>query len=143
MTDIRQPWTQWIGTDTIAKLYSENMTRWGGKRSDPEKGCIDAALGSAYSAELYRLEEEPQDGIIPGLIFACYLLFYIATKHCYVDGNKRLGWTSAMFVLLNFGLTVEATEDEAVEFCVSIASGQVKDGTVVVGWITDRLSSVI
>lgn len=40
------------------------------------------------------------------------LLFYLATKHCYTDGNKRIAWACTTFVLLSFGLTVEATEDE-------------------------------
>jgi death-on-curing protein len=119
MTD-SQPWAQWIADDTIDKLYAEGIKRWHGAGSPPKPGCVDAALGAAYSAELYTPESE-QEGFISGLIFAGYLLFYLATKHCYVDGNKRIAWACCTFVLLNFGLTVEATEDEVVEFCLSVS----------------------
>jgi len=108
MTDNLQPWTQWIGTETIATFYAEGIRRWGGAASDPKPGCIDAALGAAYNAELYSPESE-EEGFIQGLVFAGYLLFYLATKHCYIDGNKRISWACCTFVLLGFGLTVAAT----------------------------------
>ena len=69
MTDNLQPWTQWIGTETIATFYAEGIRRWGGAASDPKPGCIDAALGSAYNAELYSPESE-EEGFIQGLVFA-------------------------------------------------------------------------
>ncbi len=141
MTDSHQPWTQWIGIDTVAMLYAEGIKRWGGSASDPQRGCIDAALGAAYNAELYAPENE-QEGFVQGLLFACYLLFYLATKHCYTDGNKRISWACMAFVLLNFGLTIEATEDEVVEFCLSVASGGTKSGAEVVSWVYPKLVPV-
>jgi len=48
------PWEQWITLDSIKFLYLENMRRWGGPQSEPVQGCIEGALGAAYSAELYR-----------------------------------------------------------------------------------------
>jgi prophage maintenance system killer protein len=118
------------------------MKRWGGVWSPPQPGCIDGALGGAYSAELYSPESE-QEGATQGLLFACYLLFYLVTKHCYTDGNKRIAWACMTFVLLNFGLTIEATEDEVVQFCTSIAAGEIKSGVAVTEWVYPRLTSVI
>ena len=141
MTDNQQPWTQWIGTETIAKFYAEGIRRWGGAASDPKPGCIDAALGAAYNAELYSLESE-EEGFIQGLIFAGYLLFYLSTKHCYIDGNKRIAWACCTFVLLRFGLTIGATEDEVVEFCLAISSGDIRSGAAALEWITERLIPV-
>lgn len=141
MTDSHQPWTQWIGLETIATLYVEGIKRYGGKQGEPEKGCIDAALGAAYNAELYTPEADQED-VITGLVFACCLLFYLATKHCYIDGNKRIAWICAMFVLLRFGLTVQATEDEAIAFCTSIADGTVRTRDAVIDWITSRLIAI-
>lgn len=141
MTDSHQPWTQWIGVETVSMLYAEGIKRWGGSGSDPQSGCIDAALGAAYNAEMYTPENE-QEGFVPGLLFACYLLFYLSTKHCYMDGNKRIAWACLGFVLLNYGLTIEATEDETVEFCLSIARGEIKSGAAVTSWIFPRLTAV-
>jgi death on curing protein len=136
-----QPWSNWITDETITDLYAEGIKRWGGSGSDPKDGCVDGALGAAYNAELYSPESE-QQGFISGLIFAGYLLFYLATKHCYVDGNKRIAWACTTFVLLSFGLTIEATEDEVVEFCLSIARGDIRYGADVVKWISERLTAV-
>jgi death-on-curing protein len=142
MTADPHPWKQWIGDDTVAMLYAEGIKRWGGAGSAPQPGCIEAALGAAYNAELYSPDSD-QEGAVQGLIFACYLLFYLATKHCYMDGNKRIAWACTMFVLLSFGLTVEATEDEAVEFCLAVAAGEIGTGAEVSTWICSRLQSVI
>ena len=136
------PWANWITPETIEKLYAEGIRRWGGAGSAPQRGCIEAALGAAYSAELYSPDSD-QEGAIQGLIFACYLLFYLATKHCYMDGNKRISWACTMFVLLSFGLTVQATEDEAEAFCVSVANGQTDSGAQVVAWVYPRLRSIV
>lgn len=136
-----QPWAKWISIETVAMLYAEIIKRWGGSPSDPIRGCIDAALGAAYSAELYESEAE-QEGVVTGLLFACYLLFYLATKHCYTDGNKRIAWACTTFVLLNFGLTIAADEDEIVEFCLSIARGEIKSGAAVASWVYPRLIAI-
>jgi death-on-curing protein len=136
-----QPWSNWISNDTITALYAEGIKRWGGAGSPPKDGCIDGALGAAFNAELYSPESE-QEGFVSGLIFVGYLLFYLATKHCYVDGNKRIAWACATFVLLTFGLTIAATESEVVDFCLSISRGDIRDGALVVKWISERLVSV-
>jgi death on curing protein len=141
MTDAQQPWTQWIGAETISKLYAEGIKRWGGAGSAPKEGCIEGALGAAFNAELYSPESE-QEGFTSGLIFAGYLLFYLATKHCYIDGNKRIAWACSTFVLLSFGLTIEATEDEVVEFCLAISSGEIRQGADVVLWMAEKLTAV-
>jgi death-on-curing protein len=74
------------------------------------------------------------------------LLFYLVSNHCFVDGNKRIGWLAAMRVLLSFGLTVSATDDEAEAFCMRIADSQkadaIRDGQDVVIWLSERLEAV-
>jgi len=135
------PWEQWIGNETIDKLYAEGIRRWGGAGSSPKDGCIEGALGAAYNAELYSPEVEQED-FLSGLIFAGYLLFYLATKHCYIDGNKRIAWACMTFVLLTFGLTIQATEEEVVEFCLAISRGDIRHGSDVLGWMYPKLVAV-
>ncbi|MGH9327608.1 MAG: Fic family protein [Terriglobia bacterium] len=137
-----QPWSEFIGQETIDILYGEGIKRWGGAGSEPISGCIDAALGAAFTAEMYSADEDQTEGLVAGLIFAGYLLFYLATKHCYLDGNKRISWACAMFILLRLGLTVQAGEDEIVNFCLSVANGNIKQGSQVVNWLATRLVSI-
>jgi death-on-curing protein len=138
----KQPWTEWIDYDTIHSLYADGIQKYGGMGTPSKDGCIDGALGAAYNAELYSMPEVDQETVTSGLAFCGYLLFYIATKHCWVDGNKRAAWSSAMWVLYRLGLTVDAPDDEVIAYCLDIADGRVTSGEDVVNWIADRLIEI-
>jgi death-on-curing protein len=137
-----EPWTTWIDIDTISALYAEGVNQHGGLGSKPKDGCVEAALGAAYNAELYSMPEIDSETVVSGLCFCGYLLFYLATKHCYVDGNKRVAWASAMWVLMRLGLEVSASDAEVVSYCLEIADGKVERGEDVVNWIAERLAEV-
>jgi death-on-curing protein len=137
-----EPWADLINSGDIHWLYGEGIKRKGGTGSVSQSGCVDAALGAAYTAELYSMPEMNDEQIISGIIFCGYLMFYLVTKHCWVDGNKRVAWESAMWVLLKRGLTVQVSDDDAEQFCLSVAKGEVKSADEVVIWIADRLSPV-
>ena len=134
-----QPWTQWIDTDIVHSLYADGIEEFGGFGSRSKDGCIDAALGAAYSAELYSMPEVDEETIVSGITFCGYLLFYIATKHCWTDGNKRAAWKSAMWVLSKMGLTVDAPDTEVIAYCLDIADHKIDKGEDVVNWLAERL----
>ena len=83
-----QPWTQWIDDAIIHNLYADGINQHGGLGSPSKNGCVDAALGAAYNAELYSMPEVDAETVITGITFSGYLLFYLSTKHCWTDGNK-------------------------------------------------------
>lgn len=133
------PWSQWIDVPQIIALHSEGMDRYGGLRSQPTNGCIESALGAAFNAEGYSMPELDEETVITGLTFCGYLLFYLATKQCWSDGNKRAAWASAMWILATMGLTIDVEDQEAIDFCLSIAEKKLVRGEDVVNWIADRL----
>lgn len=135
------PWSQWIVEDKITSLHQEGIKRHGGKSGTAKNGCVSGALGAAYHAELYSAPEDAS-GYVAGLAFASYLLFYLITNHCYVDGNKRVSWTSCMEVLLQLGLTIDASDEEAHGFCESMANGTIKKSEQVVAWIAEHLKAI-
>lgn len=58
---------------------------------------------------------------------AAALLHAIVGGHPLVDGNKRLGWVAVrLFYRLN-GADLRADPDEAYEFIVAIANGELRD----------------
>lgn len=66
---------------------------------------------------------------------AAALLHSLVQNHALVDGNERLGWaTITVFYGLN-GHRVTATNDEAYDLVIEIASGRLTD----VDLITQRL----
>jgi death-on-curing protein len=133
------PWENWIDEDIVHSLYAEGIRRYGGLGSPSKNGCIDGALGGAYSAELYSMPEMDSETLVTGICFCGYLLFYIATNHCFSDGNKRVAWTSAMWVLARMGLTLDVSDDAAIEYVLAISAGKVESGDEVVNWLADRL----
>ena len=138
----QQPWERWISADRVHELYSEGIKRYGGSGSKSKDGCVDGALGSAYSAELYTAPEVEGEFVVTGLYFSGALLFYLATRHCFIDGNKRVAWLSATATLLEMGLTLNVGEDEAVALCEEIAAGKIKESDKVIAWIAEHLVAV-
>jgi len=82
------------------------------------------------------------DQVVKGLYFCGHLLFSLTKRHCYLDGNKRIAWACAGYVLLKLGLTIQATTEEAASFIESIAKGEIQSAEQVIFWIADRLMSI-
>jgi death-on-curing protein len=131
----REPWVNLITVDDILDLHGEGIKRHGGDLSTPQEGCLERSLGAAWSLEVYG---SPDDAI-PCLSFCAGLLYYLVMNHCFTDGNKRIGWMSAMEALRSKGLTIAASDDEAEKFCLDIISGTIKHATDVVPWLAKRL----
>ena len=56
---------------------------------------------------------------------AAVLLESIVRNHPLIDGNKRLGWISAVMLLERNGLRVEAPYDDAYDMVIGIAEGRI------------------
>jgi prophage maintenance system killer protein len=138
----QEPWASWITNERVHSLYADGIEKWGGTGSPSKNGCVDGALGAAYNAELYSMPEMDSETIVSGLHFCAYILFYLTQNNCFLDGNKRVGWASCMYVLLGLGVTVEATDDEVEQLCLSIADGSGTKPTDIVIWIAQRLKSI-
>jgi death-on-curing protein len=130
-----QPWAELITVEIVRDLHREGLRRHGGAPSEPIEGCLEGSLGNAWTAQLYR---EPE-GAKHGLCFAAHALCYLAKNHCFSDGNKRVGWLTAMESLARLGLTVRASDDEAEEMIVQFLVGDIPDVDGVISWLADRL----
>jgi death-on-curing protein len=131
----REPWVGLITAEAILDLHAQGIKRYGGDFSPPQAGCIDRSLGAAWNLDIYGSAE----GAIPCIGFCAGLLYYLVMNHCFTDGNKRIGWMSAMEALCSLGLTVKASDEEAENFCLDIISGSVKHATDVIPWLAKRL----
>jgi death-on-curing protein len=131
----RWPWDTVITTDDIVLLYTLGMDRYGGRRSAPFGGCLEARLGAAHHAELYHADP----GVSPGLRFAVSLMVYLIKDHCFVDGNKRIGWACLVFVLLRrFRLTIDATDEQAEQLLDDILTKHLSIDDAM-RWVGSRL----
>jgi death-on-curing protein len=86
-----------------------------------DHGLLESALGrpqaSAFGQDAYHGIHEK----------AAALLHSLARNHALVDGNKRLALAATIaFYGLN-GLRLTFTNDEAYEFVISVATGELDD----------------
>jgi death on curing protein len=138
MTD-SAPWEHLITLERIMSLHAEGIKRYGGAadiKADTRR-CVEGALGSAWSAELY----DPAEGAEPGLGFAAYLLRYLNSRHCFVDGNKRVAWLAMVDVFRAKRLEIDATEEEAEELVKDVIVNDLPVSEITY-WIADRLQWV-
>lgn len=134
-------WLQIITPEDVLRLHRQGIDRYGGLHSPPREGCIDQSTGNAYAAGLYTAKNDPPEPADIALVFAGYLLFYLAKNHCFIDGNKRIAWMASMRVLAYFGLAPNATQEEAEEFVDAIVNDRINGGAEVVSWLAERLEA--
>ena len=80
---------------------------------------LESALARPLQKEAYG---EPD----PFELAAAYL-FGIAKNHPFVDGNKRTAFAAAdLFLFLN-GFTLEATQEEVIQFVLMVAAGEIDE----------------
>ncbi|KQQ10592.1 type II toxin-antitoxin system death-on-curing family toxin [Rathayibacter sp. Leaf296] len=82
-------------------------------------GLLDSAAhrpqSSLYGREAY-----------PGIhLKAAVLLESIVRNNPLIDGNKRLGWLSAVVFLGLNGLDLDAPDDDAYDLVIGVATGEV------------------
>lgn len=90
-----------------------------GVASVRDLGLLDSAAhrpqSSLYGREAY-----------PGIhLKAAVLLESIVRNHPLVDGNKRLGWLSAVVFLGLNGPDLDAPDDDAYDLVIGVATGEV------------------
>jgi death on curing protein len=132
------PWSGAITVMRVLDLHDRGLAEYGGPAGPAQpQGCVEGTLGAAVNAEMYAAAGRRHS--LPGLLFASYLLVYLARRHCFVDGNKRTAWSSAVDALASLGLGFTATSPEAVQFVNDVATGAVDDGPQVAAWFAPRL----
>ena len=132
-----------ITVDQVIALHAKAM-RVRGQDDFPvgrhARDCVAAKIGNANTAD--QISAANSHIAQAGLAFAGYALFYLVQGHCFVDGNKRIGWIVAIEVLRRKGLEIDSPDEEVIDFVLKIASNEVSDGRTVVKWLADRLVSV-
>ena len=136
-----QPWGSLIYIEGILDIHAECIAKFGGDATpDPAEGCVERSLGAAWNAELYAGSEDA----IEGLCFAGCMLFSLIKNHCFIDGNKRVGWAACMEALRSLGLTINASDEEAEKLCLDVITGEgsIKNAVDVSLWLAPRLEAL-
>jgi len=69
------------------------------------------------------------------IVFAAYMLHSIATKHPFIQGNKRTAFMTATLILGCCGKSIECDSHEIVKFVKEVAEGKY-DLEIVTAWVS-------
>lgn len=128
-------WRRFLHITRVCSLNRQAIERYGGLDAPPEIGCVAGAVGNAWSAVLYSEGGQAKSEAV----FAGYVLYYLIRAHCFLDGNKRVGWLCCGHVLLKLGYRLETSDEESIDFCLRIASGEIKSASSAVDWVNERI----
>ncbi len=104
----------YLDMDDVLAIHARQIARFGGAPGVRDAGLIEAALA------------RPQSGYYADLIEEAAALWESLTmNHCFVDGNKRVGFAATYTFLRVNGLTIVADATETTRFVL----GHLEAGT--------------
>lgn len=106
---------EWLPRDVVEEIHEEQLRRHGGGSGLRDAGLLESALARPLNAWSYG-ESDPHE-------LAALLAEGIARNHPFVDGNKRTAFMAAYTFLRANGLHLRASNPEAVEKMLGLASG--------------------
>jgi death-on-curing protein len=116
---------RWLTRQMVDTIHSELLLEHGGAAGITAGG--EDLLESALARPKNRLVYEPGSDL-PAL--AAAYLFGLVKNHSYVDGNKRVGFASAMTFLMLNGLRPTATEAEAYDAVIAVVEGRSSESDI-------------
>ena len=121
--------------DEILKIHSRMIKEFGGEDGLLSEGGIENCVALPMLA-IFGTEATPTLWSKAAILLHC-----IATRHPFVDGNKRTAWTAARIFLLLNGFHLSAEVDEAETIVLSIVGGNT-DIEAVAEWIREKSNKI-
>ena len=109
----------WVFRETVLALQEELLAQFGGSPGLRDENMLDSALARPQHLFTYGK---------PGLFdLAASYAFGLVKNHPFVDGNKRIGFTTAALFLELNGYRLAASEADAVVRTLALAAGELKE----------------
>ncbi len=109
--------TLYLTKDDILDMHDDALSAFGGSEGILHEDAIDACLARVQH-QYGGVEKFPTT-----IAKAGALLHGLATRHCFVDGNKRVALAAAQTFLALNGMEIVATDEELVELTLEAAKG--------------------
>jgi death-on-curing protein len=125
---------QFVTLGEVLTAHRMAIMRFGGTEGVRDMGLLESAMAQpkAMFGDRYLHASIAEMG-------AAYA-FHIAKNHPFVDGNKRTAWATMRNFLLHQGLSVEASDEDAVSAMIAVCEGTM-DKRALAKWISDRLAT--
>lgn len=122
-----------ISLDDLLKIHNASIAAFGGSYGIRDIGLLESAIARPFQTfggeDLYA-------GAIDKAAALCESLIL---NHPFVDGNKRTGFASMVALLLEYGLSLTATNQAAYEAMIKVSTGAM-DFDELKLWLTENTS---
>ena len=120
---------QWVLRETVLALQERLLAEFGGLSGLRDEGLFESAL--ARPQQLFAYGK-------PGLFdLAAAYAFGLVRNHPFLDGNKRIGFTTAIVFLELNGYRFAASEVDATIKTLALAAREV-DEAGYAGWLKEN-----
>lgn len=111
--------TEFHSRQFVEAMHAEQLRLHGGAPGIRSEDMLESALARPLQKEAYGQ---------PNLCeLAAAYLFGIAKNHPFVDGNKRTAFAAADLFLYFNGLSVEAPQEDIIQFVLMVAAGEIDE----------------
>ena len=117
---------EWLDVDIVLDIRAEQLALFGGGDGARDRGLLESALARPLNKFAY--------GEADLAVLAAAYAFGIARNHPFVDGNKRIGFTTAILFLELNGCRFTASEADATLKTLALAAGELNEADYS-GWL--------
>lgn len=109
----------WVRRDVVLAFHDRLLAEHGGSEGIRDEGLLDSALGRPENLFAY--------GKPTSCDLAASYAFGLVKNHPFIDGNKRIGFATAVLFLELNDVHFEAQEVEAVLRTLALAAGEMSE----------------
>jgi death-on-curing protein len=110
---------RFITWDDALLIHEDSLLNYGGRIGLPQPGHLESALDAPRNLYLYQCHND-EDRRAIALLAAAYWV-HVALAHAFADGNKRVGFSSAVLFLYTNGYELDLDPDEAYDLGIAVA----------------------
>lgn len=103
----------------VEAMHAEQLRLHGGAPGIRSEHMLESALARPLQKQNYGQPDLCE--------LAAAYLFGIAKNHPFVDGNKRTAFAAADLFLYFNGLSVEAAQEDVIQFVLMVAAGEIDE----------------
>ena len=121
----------------VITLHEVMINRFGGSLGIRDENGLDATLNRPKNIFAYEADSYPAQVVLTKM--AAAILSGLIESHPFIDGNKRVAFTSCIAFLRSNGVDFHPSEDEFYDITVGLATRRTTEDEAII-WISKNMS---